>query len=298
MKKILLLAIVLVLATLTQAQTIRPVEYLDRYMELKTAVVMGRIPGAFALDKFGENPAIPDEGAGVIWEYGGEYIYDVDSTAPIKYLSSSNALDVGQTITISGLDSLGELTTQNIITTGQTNATLTTPLWRVFRMENISKFAVGDVVGMLYCHTDASPTAGVPTGSAIRAMINDGNNQTLMSVYTVPAGYVGFLFRGELGLGLSGNQQTTSEYVRAEYRSRRFGSILRVKKRITLSLNGNSNYQDSRSFPDVIPALTDVQLRVVYASEASVVWGTFDMLIFKEDHFPAHWLEGIGQPGY
>ena len=140
---------------------------------------------------------------------GRLYNYDSFGTAPIQHISSSDAGDVGQTIAITGLNIDGDEIVQDAETNGQNNVILETPLWRVYRMQNTSDKGE-DLAGILYCHTDASPTAGVPLAANVRAIINDGNNQTLMAIYTVPKGKVGFLWRGEVGVELEGNAVSPS----------------------------------------------------------------------------------------
>lgn len=265
----------------------------DLDMGTGLSVSMGKKPGYSIIDKFGENPVI-DTGTAPedIWEQGGEYTYDAPGTAPIQYVSSSDALDTGNIVSILGLDIDGNEVSQTITTTGQTNVVLSTPLWRVYRMVNEGDDGTS-LIGMLYCHTDVAPTDGVPLTANIRAIINNGNNQSLMALYTVPLGKVGYLYRGELGVSRS---QTTGE-ARTAYFSRRVGKLFTVKKRINLTNQGSSIYQDSRSFPDIIPALTDIKLSVESVSANGMgIWGAFDILLVNESELSDGFLQAIKQP--
>lgn len=262
-------------------------------LDFKTAVSMGMVDGYSTVDKFGVNKNIttlsdPED----VWEFGGLYNYDADGTAPIQYLSSSDAGDLN-TISVQGLDIDGNFIAQDVTLNGQNNVTLTTPLWRVYRMINMSSFSIN---GIAYCHTDASPTAGVPADENVRAIINDGNNQTLMSLYTIPKGKVAFLHRGEIGLELEGNSATLAEYAHCHYESRRYGQQFTVKKAITIF--PAEIHQDVRTFPDVIPALTDMKIRVVEVTQTMGVWATFDLMLVDESKFSDEYLASIGQPGY
>lgn len=262
---------------------------LDQPFELR--VQLGLVPGHSVVDKFGENPdidtgSVPED----IWEGGGLYTFDPVGTAPIVSLISDNAADT-QDIIVQGLDIDGNLTIQTITLTGTTRVALDTPLWRVFRMQNAAARG-NDLLGTVYCYVG---TGGVPAAADIRAIIDNGNNQTLMAIYTVPRGKVGFLYRGEIG----GSRSQNAGAVQAAYYSGRNGEVFRIKKRVDTTNQGNSFYVDKRSFPDIIPSMTDVVLRVEDVSANNTgVFGTFDVLLIEEKMFPESYLKSIGQVGY
>ncbi len=151
-----------------------------------------------------------------------------------------------------------------------------------------------DLVGMIYCHTDV--TSGIPADENVRAIIDGNHNQTLMTIYTIPRGKVGFLYRGELGVELEGNAASLSEYAHCHYESRRLHKVFKVKKAVTIMVGGNAIYQDKRSFPDVIPAMTDIKLRCMEVTQTMGLWGTFDILLVDEDKLSSAYLTAIGQP--
>ena len=269
-------------------------EYLNVGQPFRLKVNQGLIQGHKSLDKYGVNPEItttsdPED----LWEYGGVYTFDANGTAPIVSVVSDNALDTG-ILSVEGLDINGNEIVQEVTLTGNVRLALPTPLWRVYRMGNESDVG-GDFVGNVYAYTT---TGNVPGAGDIRAMINNGHGQTLMCIYTVPKGKVGFLHRGEIGVQLEGNAASLAEYAHCHYESRRYGKTFRVKKAVTCMVGGNAVYQDERSFPDVIPALTDIKLRAVIVTQTMGLWGTFDMLLIDEDLFPESYLTAIGQPGY
>lgn len=258
-------------------------------MPFPLAVSNGRYTGYSVVDKFGENPLIdtgttPED----IWEGGGTYSYDADGTAPIVSLISDDIADT-EPIQILGLDIDGNEVEQTITLTGTTRVALTTPLWRVYRMINVGS---SDLVGTCYCYVG---TGGVPAVADTRAIIDNGNNQTLMALYTIPLGKVGFLYRGELGASRS----VSAGESQCAYYSRRYSGLFTIKKRVNLSNAGTSIYQDERSFPDIIPGLTDIKLRVESVSANGMgIFGTFDILLVDEEMYPESFLQAIGQPGY
>ena len=260
-------------------------------MGFELGINMGLYNGYSIIDKFGVNLLIteasdPED----IWEGGGLYPYDPVGTAPIVSIISTLA-DI-QPIEIQGLDINGEFVKQTIILTGNTRKALTIPLWRIFRMEN-----EGDtnITGIVYCYVGAG---GTPVLADQRAIITGSNNQTLMALYTIPKGKVGFLYRGEFGAEYSSTPAASNNFIRCSYQSRRIGKIFKVKKVVTLLTAANSSYIDKRSFPDIIPSLTDIKLNVMEVSENSGIWGTFDILLVDEDKFSLEYLQSIGQAGY
>lgn len=266
--------------------------------DLETAIVMGLMPGYSKVDKYGVNRNVTVVGTPEdVWEFGGDYVYDADGTAPIMYISSNNAADVDIEMEVQGLDIDGYFVSQTAILNGTANITLDTPLWRCYRAGNESDFP-NYLTGTAFIHTDPAPVAGVPDDDKVRAIVNDVHGQTLMAVYTIPRGKVGFLKRGELGVSLEGNAGSLSEYAHCHYESRRFGKTFRVKKSVTCMIGGNAVYQDKRSFPDIVPAMSDMKLRVIDVTQDMGMWGTFDIMLVDEKYFPESYLKSIGQPGY
>jgi hypothetical protein len=253
------------------------------------AVNMGLVPGYSTVSKFGENPDIdtattPED----ISEIGGTYTYDVFGTAPIVSLISDDGADT-MLIEVTGLDINGNEVVQNVQLTGLTRVALPTALYRVYRMANLGEIGE-DIAGTVYWYVGVG---GVPSTADTRALINNGNNQTLMALYTVPTGKVGFLYHGEIGI----SRGVGAGEARAALYSAKKGKVSRVRKRVNASNSGSSVYQDKRSFPDVVPALTDLRLSVESVSANGMgVTGGFDVLLVDEDQFTAEYLTAIGQP--
>ena len=142
-----------------------------------------------------------------------------------------------------------------------------------------------DLAGTVYCYSGTTNTGGVPSGGSVeKARIENGNNQTLMAIYTVPAGKYGFLYRGEIGILKQGGSAVSNEYARVYYQSRRQGKVFQIKKVVTLLSSGSSNFQDRRSFPDIIPPLTDIKIQAVEVSDDMGIWATFDILLVDEEY--------------
>lgn len=262
------------------------------------AVSLGLMPGYTWIDKYGINREIttgtdPED----CWEFGGIYNYDPVGTAPIQYVSCVDALDVGLIAVITGQDIDRNEIIQTVITNGQTNVTLDTPLWRVYRCRVL--VPTGDVMNNdLYIHTDPTPTNGVPASVAVRAIVGAETKSTLMCMYTIPKGKVGFLKRGEAGIGLEGNASALAEYAVISYKSNRLGYEFITGKEFTLVVGGGATYVDERTFPDPIPSGSDIKMTIDEVSATMGVWGTFDIMLVDESYFTPEQLTGFGQPGY
>lgn len=246
-------------------------------------VSMRQIPGYDIVDKFGQNPLVAtDTDPEDVWEGGGLYNYDADNTAPIISIASSDSGDT-QEIQVQGLDIDGNLVNEPVTLQGTTRVALPTPLWRVFRLENNADVG-GDIIGNVFVYTG---TGAVPSlGDAnVRAVILNGNNQTQMALYTVPKGYFGFLWRGEIGIEYSGTVGAGTNYAKVQYQSRRYGKVFLTKKTLNVISAATSNYVDNRSFPDIIPALTDIKIKALTVSDDMGVWAAFDILLVDENKF-------------
>lgn len=284
----------------------------DIYEDISLAVTMGKIQAYSYVDIFGASFNISDDDTVQdAWEPGTEYTFS--TTSDIDTLSSGSTADVGHLIKITGIlspESDGEsvgyarLNGQNKVLIYD-NVDLTgTPIkfFRVRLPENEEKSTdyggLGNLAGIVYCYVDTAITAGVPTDTTkLRATINDGNNQTLMGIYTVPPKKVGFLFQGEVGMEFDSNP-TGPEYLRLQYRSRRYQHVFKVKKNISLSSAGNSIYQEERPFRDPLPGLTDIKITKVSASDDMGMFASFQILLVDETEFPVEYLQKIQQPGY
>lgn len=256
-------------------------EYLNSGQSWALKVAQGLIPFHSWVSKYGDNGDI-DAGYEDVWEYGGVYAYDADGTAPIV-----SAADT-QEINVQGLDINGDFVSQDITLTGTTRVALTTPLWRVFRLQNNAAVG-GDINGMVYIYTTIG---NVPDPADVRAVMSE-ENQTLMAIYTIPRGMVGFLQRWEVG----GSRSVSSGAAQCALYTRNLGKVFKNKKRVDVTFTGNSFFKDDRPFPDPIPALTDIKVTVESVSNVNTgVFATFDILLVDQKIFSDSFLVKIGQP--
>jgi len=224
-------------------------------------VAEGAISGYSFIEKFGENPDIDTASAPAdIWDNGipiadgGTPLYNFSTTAAIDSISSSDNGDT-QTVSVQGLDSNWELVEQVITLTGRTRKALDTSLIRVFRAYNTGST---DFAGNIWIYENTAISLGVPTDKTkVRAKITNGNNQTLMCIYTIPAGKTGYFYGGYTTLARKGNNTAVFQsWIRL------FGGVFRIVSVIACIGTGKSSWNYKYPFPQALPEKTDILLRV------------------------------------
>jgi hypothetical protein len=227
--------------------------------EMRIAIGAGNVPGHSFINKFGEVNNVQSADPPIdVWSYGG--LYDFSTAATIDTVSVSAATT--QTITIVGLDENWEEVTQAII--------------RAYRMFNTGNV---DITSTVYLYVDDTATLGVPdAASSVRATIVANENQTEMSVYTVPAGKVGFLLQFYGGVA---NKVTT--VAEMTVRTREFGGVFRVRDRFVTSTN-NPRTNHEYCVPLVLAEKTDILVRLegVTANGSDLNAGYCMILIDKD----------------
>lgn len=232
-------------------------------------IARGLYPKLSVVHKFGQNPDL-DSGDSYrpIWDIGEEYTYS--TTADIDSLSSSDDSDT-QEIEVQGLDTNWELTLQTITLTGQTRKALDTPLIRVFRMINRGS---SDLAGDVYCYVNTAITAGVPDDlSYVRAHIMDGNNQTLMLIYTVPSNYTAYLVAGRLHV-----YKSIAGVIESRVWLRDPGGVFRIQE--TLSIHSQGAGADYNfPVPLTIPEKSDIYVDAASSALNMGVSGSLDFIL-------------------
>jgi hypothetical protein len=202
--------------------------------------------------------------------------YTWSTSALITQLSSSSGSDT-EPIEIQGLDASYNLVVQTITLTGQTIAELTTPLIRVFRLKNVG---TANLVGTVYCHETGTVSSGVPTTlSKTKAMITIGNNQTLMAIYTIPAGYTGYL-QEIYANGANGTFNNLGQSIIKLF-ARPFGQVFQIKHVGSINSAGTSSMRKQYKNGPTFSEKTDIIIRVDSTVDASAIAAGFDIKLVK-----------------
>lgn len=233
-------------------------------------IAKGNIEGHSSISKFGENPDV--DAAEDLIVQGGTYTFS--STANVDSLSSSVDTDT-QDITIEGLADGFIPSIQTIALDGHTPVFLSPPLIRSDRMLNANGT---NFDGDIYIYINgATVVAGVPqTATEIRNKIVAGDNQTLMGIYTVPAGKTGYLF----SYGVSLSKLTPATALTCSIRIRPFEGVFLVKDRGAAATTGATNYRRDFTVPLPLPEKTDIKIVIDTVTAANTgVSGHFDIIL-------------------
>jgi len=160
------------------------------------AVQQGKVPGYSMVNKFGYNPTIGSGSFETIWETGDNYSWQ-STDVTVDVVSDNVNDDVAgtgaRTLRIQGLDGSYNFAEETVDMDGTTTVTTTQTFLRVFRMSVETAGSSGNNEGTI--------TVTYTGGSDVAATISAGNGQTLMALYTIPAGYTGYLLSMNISSG-------------------------------------------------------------------------------------------------
>lgn len=153
-------------------------------------VSRGKVRGAFHVIKFGTNDDV-DGSLETIWDAGGLYTY-LTTAAAVTVTSTDtddSASGTGaRTITVEGLDANYNQVSETLTVGGGAG---TTEFLRVFRAFVATSGSTGSNEGTISISSGATTLAQI---RAVGSPTASGLGQTFMSLYTVPAGYTGYIF--------------------------------------------------------------------------------------------------------
>lgn len=228
----------------------------------KIKISRGMVKGASFIHKFGAVPSLATNTTGTVWDKNDTvYPWATWATAGIINVDSSSASDINKSITVVGLDANYNQISETITLTTQTNNNSSNSFIRIFR----AFVSDGETnVGQISVQRDTTDVA----------IIAAGYGQTLMAVYTVPAGYTGYLYKGTCS-AQSGADGTGNMFVRY------FGqSSFRIGHSFEVSGAGGQ-YMYDFSFPIPIPEKSDIDVRITTRSNNGRYTAAFDLLLVQ-----------------
>ena len=207
-------------------------------------VSRGLVAGHKRIFKFGHNPVIQDTEE-TIWDAGGIYSYPSSAVA-MTVTSAAGATDNGVQVNVAGLDTNYNEVNETVTLASTGTATTTQTFLRVNRC-----FIVGS--------TAPTNDINVTNGGTTYARITNGENQTLMALWTVPAGYTAYL----LALDCTSFTEQNNKVATVRYLTREQNGVFRVKNKFDLF---QASFHQDYITPEPISEKTDIEFRAVATS--------------------------------
>jgi len=213
-------------------------------------VAYGRYPELSGIDKFGYLPTATTSYK-TIWDGDNVYTYPSAATT-MNVVSSAGATDNGIDITIQGLDADYNQVTETV-TLGDDSAggtATTTEFLRVFR-------------AFVANGTNITGNVTIQQDGVVYAKIFAEMQQTLMAVYTIPAGKRGYLVAANISV-------EKNQPVIAKLMVRKPGNVLRVQGIVSTF---GVPFQRVWQLPPVIDEKSDIEIRAKAGATTSIAAG-------------------------
>ncbi len=227
-------------------------------------VARGKVRGTSTIHKFGATPGQSNNITATIWDKPDTlYPWTSFNAAGVLTAAQANASDNGKQVTILGLDEnwneISEVFTLSSVGTVTGSQTFK----RVYRGYISSGGQnIGDVLFSI--------------GGTDILKITAGFGQTLMAIYSVPAGYTAYLYQGTASAQVNANG-TGFMYVR-------YSGETSFRVGHTFEVDGTGGqYFYKFAFPQRIPEKSDIDVRITSRSNNGRFTAAFDILLIKDD---------------
>lgn len=222
------------------------------------AVSKGLVTGHTYLHKFGAVPSMSIAATGTIWDVNDTvYPWASFTTAGTLTAPVVVAGDNTKTMKIYGLDASYALITETITLSSSTPVVTAASFIRVFRAHMVTEDNVGDVT--------------LTKGGVVVLKMLLGNAQSMMAIYTVAAGYTGYLLQGSSSVE-SGGDATVHMHAR-------FTGTNVFRTGHSFEVTSGGPYIFSPAIPFMFPEKTDIDVHATVRSNNSRVTAAFDLLL-------------------
>ena len=224
-------------------------------------VSRGLVAGHKRVFKFGYNEEIQDVEE-TIWDVGGLYAYP-SSAVTMTATSSSGATDENVQVTIQGLDASYNELSETVTLNASGTATTTGSFLRVNR-------------AFVASGTASAGNITIANGGTTYAYVSTLHQQTLMAIWTVPAGYTGYLFQVDTtAFTVQNNKVATIRMI-----TRELNGVFRTQQKFDLF---QASYHQDIVCPQPILEKTDIEFRAIAdSSNADLrVSATFDIIYIE-----------------
>lgn len=236
----------------------------SHYIEEDTRLTIARgLTRASFIHKFGAVPAMSVNTTGTIWDINDtSYPWTAFNTPGVLTIPAVNAGDNGDKVVVYGLDANYSLIEEEFTLSSSGTVTGTKTFGRVYR-------------AYYYDDTTNAGNIDIQRGGTTVARITAGKAQTLMSVYTVPAGHTAYLTQGVASIQYGGDA-TIDMFVRYHGQS-----SFRIGHSGEVAGTGMP-YHYEFSVPLAIPEKSDIDVRTRVRSNNARVTAAFDIILMPE----------------
>lgn len=224
-------------------------------------VAKGLIPGTSSVNKFGFNEAVGPSTPEDIWD--GSSLYVFPSTARTVNISSTSVDDTStgigaRTLELQGLDSNYNEVSETIILNGTSNVLSVNSYLRLHRMivrtGGSEQHNVGDIKAIS------------TTDLLLLAQVSTREGQTLMAMYTIPAGKTGYLIDWHIN---------TNKEAILHFYIRPFGEIFQIKRKAVTKVTTSELWTPYLK----ITEKSDIRVEVKSVSGSILISTHFNLLL-------------------
>ncbi len=231
-------------------------------------IARGAITGLSKVNKFGRNAdidtgSVPED----IWSHGGVWV--APTAARVHNISSSSANDIAggtgiRTIQVCGLDENWEEAEEEVTMNGTSAVGTSKTYVRIFRMYGTTAGSNGTNVGTIEAEAAVDGT--------VTAEIMAGMGQTLMAIYTVPAGKTAYQVYGDIITNKSGSTSAAQAdfEIRIRPNADTADPVWRVAWSGGCSLDGTSQIVIKKMPYGKLTEKTDIIARCTYTSDSNM----------------------------
>jgi len=223
-------------------------------------IARGNVKGVTSIHKFGAVPAMSVNTTGTIWDVSDTaYPWSAFNTPGVLTIPAVNVAENGHRVKVFGLDANFNLIEEDFTLSSSVTVTGTKTFARVYRAYYYNTITnVGNI--------------NIQRGGITVARITAGRAQTLMSVYTVPAGYTGYLIQCTASIEYGGDatiDMFVHYYGQTSFRIGHSGEVAGT----------GMPYSYKFAVPIQIPEKSDIDIRARVRSNNARVTAAFDVIL-------------------
>jgi hypothetical protein len=218
--------------------------------------------------KFGAVPAMSVNQTGTVWDVSDTlYPWDALDTPAVVNVERNNVADDGKTVVVQGLDADFNPVEDTIVIDGAD--TLGTVLFHRVNRAFVTNGGATNNVGNIDIEAGAA-------GGVTVACITANLGQTLMAVYTVPAGKTGYIYQG------TATAQASADGT--GFMMVRYGGQTTFRVGHTFEVDGaGGQYLYDFAFPIPVPEKSDIDIRITTRSNNGRYTAALDILLVDND---------------